>query len=205
MKLKKLLVLTVAITTFFVSTLNVFAASGISAEEQQILNRLKAGITVNGVVKQVPAEYYNMAVTELTNNGADLTADQVKTIIGDIDSAQTVISSDANIKSLKDVRNSDKFSTIVAYANAAANVANPNLTSIIDVSGSVKIVDKAVGDGSGASATTSTTVAETGSIIKQTGVDLTQSAIVLISMAALMTACIFYANKKSLFVVSAKA
>lgn len=203
MKLKKLLVLTVAITTFFVSTLNVFAASGISAEEQQILNRLKAGITVNGVVKQVPAEYYNMAVTELTNNGADLTADQVNTIIGDIDSAQAVISSDANIKSLKDVRNSDKFSTIVAYANAAANVANTNLTSIIDVSGTVKIVDKAVGDGSGASATT--TVAETGSIIKQTGVDLTQSAIVLISMAALMTACIFYANKKSLFVVSAKA
>lgn len=202
MKLKRLLVLATAITTLFVSTLSVCAATGISADEQKVLDRLKAGITVNGVVKQVPTEYYNMAVTDLTNNGADLTADQVSTIIGDIDSAQSVISSDSSIKSLSDVKNSSKFSTVVAYANAAAAVANPNLVSVIDVSGNIKIVDKAVGDGSSAA---TTTVAETGSIIKQTGVDLTQTVIVLLSMATVMTACVFVANKKKLFSFNAEA
>ncbi len=204
MRLKKALVVSAAVATFLFSTLGAYAATGVSAEEQRILDRLSAGVSLNGTVVQVPAEYYNMAVTELTNNAVDLTTDKVDSIIGNIDAAEAEIATDSSITSLADLKTSDKLNTIISYANTAANTANPNLTSVVDASGNVSIVDKSVGTGSSATASSAGTVAESGSIIKQTGFDLTQSVIVMLSLGTIMTACVFAANKKKLFVSDAE-
>ena len=67
MKLKKLI--GVALATVFCLTSSVTAfAAGISADEQLLLDKLKAGVEVDGTVVQAPAEFLAQAENELKTN-----------------------------------------------------------------------------------------------------------------------------------------
>lgn len=104
------------------------AADGITADEQAILDNLKAGVVVDGTVVNVPAEYINQAETYLKTN--DVTAEQATTIIVEIDNVKAVVKENkiTDIKEIKGAVAKD----ILAHAEKAASTVGVTLTVSAD-------------------------------------------------------------------------
>ena len=57
-------------------SLTAFAASGIDANEQAILDKLNTPITVGNQMMSVPAEYYNQAENYLKQDGVSVRSEE---------------------------------------------------------------------------------------------------------------------------------
>lgn len=114
---KKIMAVVATATMTLAMSLSAFAAGTIDANEQAILNELNA--------KKVPAEYVSQARNYFEQDGIEVTADQAKVIIADIDDAAEIAKS-AGIKTKADLQKASAatIDAIVAKASDAAKVVN---------------------------------------------------------------------------------
>jgi len=166
---------------------NVFAASGINADEQRVLDALSQSVTTQaGVSLTLPSRYISQAKTFMLKDGVDLTASQCDQIIAKTNEAVALIAATSATRLLEIPL--DVQSKFVEQAKGAASVIGLTLSynattresTVTDASGSI--------------------VATSGSTVKQTGTDFSSTFLIGGLLAVLILASGVYAKKSNLFV-----
>lgn len=192
MKKRSFFALALTLVVSLAGSVNVKAASGLSADEESILAKLRAGVTVNGQLVQVPEAYINQAENEFMKNDEDVTAEQAAVINSKIDEV-AAIAKEENIQSAADLKNSDSVDELVAIVKEAAAVIDYTV-AFNAASGTITVADSSGND-----------VFTTKNVINQTGFSMTDTVVVGTGLVALLAACVVIANKKKLFASSAEA
>lgn len=196
MKKKNLLTVVLALVMTIGACFTCFAAeAGVSAKEQEILDALKAGVTLqNGTTVQLPANYYNMAQNYLATDGNNLTNSTVDATlekIADIKSTivATGVASAADLKTLMSTDNA-LAATLAEKATAAGRAAG---ITEFDVS--------FTGDGFslGVSDPTGKIKADDSAVIKDTGFSYATTAAAALAVVAVLGGCVVVARKNNLF------
>lgn len=123
--MKKIIAILVAVLTISACAFSASAATGISADEKKIINALSQKITMaSGKVVALPDKYINQAEDYLTK--AELTSDQITSILGYIKNAQNAVKA-SKAQSLS-VAEENVKKEVVKEAQAAAAVINATLS-----------------------------------------------------------------------------
>lgn len=182
-KMKKLLSSLMVACLMFVATISTVGAVGsITADEQKIIDALEAGVTVDGVKVNLKAADINAAKNYLTNN--DVTAAQVTTILNNIEGAKSYMQTN-HIKDIASIKGAHA-TAILGFAQAAADVLG--LTIKVGADGTVTVYKG------------SEVVYSTTNVIKKTGYDFTQTAVMAAGLVAVLFGAGYYAKRKQLLV-----
>ena len=157
----------VLVTAFAVSA---FAASGISAEEQKLLDKFKASVKLDdGKTFEIPAIYISQAEQQLTKD--ELTAAQISTLDKTLDEAFAIIKAN-NIHNAAEAKASPKYDELVKAiqkgCDAAGYIVEPG-----DLEKGAKIV-------------------------KKTGVDMTATIVAVIALVSALAVSVAVISKKNL-------
>lgn len=181
--MKKLLSSLMVACLMFVATISTVGAVGsITADEQKIIDALEAGVTVDGVKVNLKAADINAAKNYLTNN--DVTAAQVTTILNNIEGAKSYMQTN-HIKDIASIKGAHA-TAILGFAQAAADVLG--LTIKVGADGTVTVYKG------------SEVVYSTTNVIKKTGYDFTQTAVMAVGLVAVLFGAGYYAKRKQLLV-----
>ena len=174
--MKKLLSSLMVACLMFVATISTVGAVGsITADEQKIIDALEAGVTVDGVK-------VNLKAADITNN--DVTAAQVTTILNNIEGAKSYMQTN-HIKDIASIKGAHA-TAILGFAQAAADVLG--LTIKVGADGTVTVYKG------------SEVVYSTTNVIKKTGYDFTQTAVMAAGLVAVLFGAGYYAKRKQLLV-----
>ncbi|MHB8132151.1 MAG: hypothetical protein ACYDEX_24605 [Mobilitalea sp.] len=183
MKVKKIVIILSSIIYLF-SPSTAFAA-GLSSGEEALLEKLKAGVEVNGMVKQLPIEFMNQIENELMKNDTDISLEKAEYLSDRMDEVIAIVQAE-NLTTVNDIKESinEILPIIVETAKAVGYLveydAVQSEVSVTDLEGNTVFTNKEV--------------------INQTGSDLTVLVITGSLIVFLLTACILVANKRNLFV-----
>ena len=193
--MKKIIAILVAVLTICACAFSASAATGISADEKKIVNALSQKITMaSGKVVALPDKYINQAEDYLTK--AELTSDQITSILGYIKNAQSAVKA-SKAQSLSVAEESVK-KEVVKEAQAAAAVINATLsvssTPVTDNKGqvtanyAVSLVFNENSNVEGYTSGTKITLDTKDSEIVQTGAEGSVMAVVIGSVVVLAAA-----------------
>lgn len=193
--MKKIIAILVAVLTICACAFSVSAATGISADEKKIVNALSQKITMaSGKVVALPDKYINQAEDYLTK--AELTSDQITSILGYIKNAQNAVKA-SKAQSLS-VAEENVKKEVVKEAQAAAAVINATLsvssTPVTDNKGqvtanyTVSLVFNENSNVEGYTSGTKITLDTKDSEIVQTGAEGSVMAVVIGSVVVLAAA-----------------
>lgn len=193
--MKKIIAILVAVLTICACAFSASAATGISADEKKIINALSQKITMaSGKVVALPDKYINQAEDYLTK--AELTSDQITSILGYIKKAQDAVKA-SKAQSLSVAEESVK-KEVVKEAQAAAAVINATLsvssTPVTDNKGqvtanyTVSLVFNENSNVEGYTSGTKITLDTKDSEIVQTGAEGSVMAVVIGSVVVLAAA-----------------
>lgn len=193
--MKKIIAILVAVLTISACAFSASAATGISADEKKIINALSQKITMaSGKVVALPDKYINQAEDYLTK--AELTSDQITSILGYIKNAQNAVKA-SKAQSLSVAEESVK-KEVVKEAQAAAAVINATLsvssTPVTDNKGqvtanyTVSLVFNENSNVEGYTSGTKITLDTKDSEIVQTGAEGSVMAVVIGSVVVLAAA-----------------
>ncbi len=121
------------------------AIPAFAASNNDVINEIKAGVNVNGTVKQIPADYVKAASDFLEAN--DLTEDQLTTILNDVKEAKAVWAATGETE-FKNIP-ADVQAKLINMASASAKKVGATLTfdgktvKVVDKNGKVYSVVKA--------------------------------------------------------------
>ena len=185
----------VAVLTICACAFSASAATGISADEKKIINALSQKITMaSGKVVALPDKYINQAEDYLTK--AELTSDQITSILGYIKNAQNAVKA-SKAQSLS-VAEENVKKEVVKEAQAAAAVINATLsvssTPVTDNKGqvtanyTVSLVFNENSNVEGYTSGTKITLDTKDSEIVQTGAEGSVMAVVIGSVVVLAAA-----------------
>ncbi len=174
-----------------------FALTGVSTEEQKILDAAPAkaaelGVSTNSAQYQ---KYYSQAVTYVQQN--DMTTEQVNgaiTAMNDATAKAKTAMNKAGVTSLFDL---DK-DTLASLTKDCAKVVTDELAAV-----GIEVKVSADGTVTGVVKNTETgkanTVVSTTNVIKQTGSDMTATVVASAAVVGAIAACGVVAKKKGLF------
>ncbi len=193
--MKKIIAILVAVLTICACAFSASAATGISAEEKKIIDALSQKITMaSGKVVALPDKYINQAEDYLTK--AELTSDQITSILGYIKKAQDAVKA-SKAQSLS-VAEENVKKEVVKEAQAAAAVINATLsvssTPVTDNKGqvtanyTVSLVFNENSNVEGYTSGTKITLDTKDSEIVQTGAEGSVMAVVIGSVVVLAAA-----------------
>lgn len=193
--MKKIIAILVAVLTISACAFSASAATGISADEKKIINALSQKITMaSGKVVALPDKYINQAEDYLTK--AELTSDQITSILGYINNAQNAVKA-SKAQSLS-VAEENVKKEVVKEAQAAAAVINATLsvssTPVTDNKGqvtanyTVSLVFNENSNVEGYTSGTKITLDTKDSEIVQTGAEGSVMAVVIGSVVVLAAA-----------------
>lgn len=193
--MKKIIAILVAVLTICACAFSASAATGISADEKKIINALSQNITMaSGKVVALPDKYINQAEDYLTK--AELTSDQITSILGYIKNAQNAVKA-SKAQSLS-VAEENVKKEVVKEAQAAAAVINATLsvssTPVTDNKGqvtanyTVSLVFNENSNVEGYTSGTKITLDTKDSEIVQTGAEGSVMAVVIGSVVVLAAA-----------------
>ena len=191
MKKKSILVFVLTIGMFLINSEYAMAATGISDVEELVLDRLREGIEMNGIVVQIPVSYLNQVENELMKNDIDITAEQAVIVNSKIDEATEMVKT-MSMADIVNLKNSDTSKQLIGLVEETAAVLDYSV-SINMTDGSVNIINS---DGN--------FVFVTKNAIKQTGFELTETVIVGSILVILLATCIVLADRKNLLVQNMK-
>ncbi len=123
MKKKYLLIFILTLLLTLIGSSNAMAATGISAAEQLILDKMKAGADINGERKYLSTAYVNQAENEFIRNKVDLTKEQAEFINAKIDEAIAVIS-EVGVVDIANLQNSEVAFQLLSLVGEVANEVN---------------------------------------------------------------------------------
>ena len=197
--MKKIFSLVIAMALVFACVVSANAATGITAEEQKIIDALSKKITMaSGSVVEIPDNYINQAEDYLTK--ADLTPAEINQIITDIEEAAEVLEK-------SDVATFDKLN---ATAKNAIIDKVKDAAEVIDAVAVVKKGDKAdnyvvkltfTDDSTVPGYTANDAAVELpivgNNVVKQTGVEGNMMAVIVTSSVVMMgLAFVFISARK---------
>lgn len=193
--MKKIIAILVAVLTICACAFSASAATGISADEKKVINALSQKITMaSGKVVALPDKYINQAEDYLTK--AELTSDQITSILGYIKNAQNAVKA-SKAQSLS-VAEENVKKEVVKEAQAAAAVINATLsvssTPVTDNKGqvtanyTVSLVFNENSNVEGYTSGTKITLDTKDSEIVQTGAEGSVMAVVIGSVVVLAAA-----------------
>ena len=183
---KRLLTVVLTLVMTLGACLTCFAADSISADEQKILDRLNAGVTLsNKTVVKLGATDLAKAEKYLKDN--DLTADQVTNTLAKVEEAQATIKADTKITDLTTLKAQVKEDTTLAAS----------LTASIQAAAKAAGTEVAVDLSTGAVTVAGETVAETPT--KQTGYSYATTVAAAFAVVAVLGGCVVLARKNDLF------
>ena len=173
-----------------------FALTGVSTEEQKILDAAPAKAAELGVsTDSVQLSYYSQAVTYVQQN--DMTTEQVNgaiTAMNDATAKAKTAMNKAGVTSLFDL---DK-DTLASLTKDCAKVVTDELAAV-----GIEVKVSADGTVTGVVKNTETgkanTVVSTTNVIKQTGSDMTATVVASAAVVGAIAACGVVAKKKGLF------
>lgn len=171
-----------------------FAANGISAKEQVLLNKFKAGVVLDdGTVVTPNPRYITQAENWLIKD--DLTDEEIKLLSDTIDKLAVIVKQE-NFHNIYEIRVSDRYDEIVLMIQAACRkvgyIVVPKIggESLNPEPGIKPIGDN--GKGTEIDITPSTKP-------KQTGFDMTATVVSVIALIAVLSGSAVIINKKNLF------
>jgi hypothetical protein len=181
---KKLVAIAMASAMTVAMAVSAFAATGISTEEQKVLDYLKeAG---------VPTSYIAQAEEVFMNNTTDITADQAKEAMATIDDAKQIVK-DNNITTLEQLKaNTTVLNKVVAKANEAAKEVGYTETikvTVKDSNGKTTVLDGST------TVVDNSTPNDKSAVIANAGVDFSTTATVVAGLG-LSVAGVAIASKK---------
>lgn len=183
------------------------ADGAITADEQRILSELDQGVTVGGKTFTVRDYERTHAENYLKQN--DLTADQVNTVVAQIQSARSLIASSGvdvtNINSVEQLIKALPLNVKNQLKDVITKAANALGLTVTFYPGGYTITGANVGSGSSSTGTNtattgkpaSSTVYTSGGAVKQTGITHLSSAISFASLL-LVAAGAFVVGRKKL-------
>lgn len=181
-KLLKVVASIAACAAFTVTTTQ--AAGGIDANEQKVLDTLKAGVVVNGKTVNLDASYITSAENYFMTDGVEMSDAQATNVMTQIEAAKKVIV-DNKITDLATMPKNFQ-DQIIGYADAAAK--EMGLTLVADYSSkTITIKDK---DGK--------VLMTAAKVIKNTGDDFTSTLALSGAIAILLAGAGIVAAKKGL-------
>ena len=179
---KKLVAVTTVLCMTFAMSICAFAAE-ITAEEQEIIDALRAGVVVDGETVTIPENYINQAESYLMRE--DIASEQVAEVLGYVEEAKNYVVSE-NITDLSSM-SSSQMDEMIAVAQEAAEVVDVKLT-VNTQTGIIKGVDEAG------------KVVLSGELsVKQTGTDMNATVAVAVALVAVVGVCVVVASKKKVF------
>ena len=184
MKVKKIVIIILGSIICLFSPITAFAA-GLSSGEEALLEKLQAGVEVNGIVRQLPIEFLNQIENELIKNDTDITLEKAEYLSVMMDEVIAIAQLN-NLTAIKDINETlnEILPIIVEAADAVGYYveydAIESEVSVIDLNGNTVFTNKEV--------------------INQTGIDLSGLVITGGLIIILLTACILVANKRNMLV-----
>ncbi|MDO5403653.1 MAG: hypothetical protein Q4F11_09475 [Eubacteriales bacterium] len=183
---KSLLTVVLALVMTVGACFTAFGADGVSADEQKILTRLQAGITLsNGTTVQLAASDIAKAENYLASN--ELTADQVTETLAKVEDAQAVIKANTSVTDLAALKAAAKedaaFAADLTSAIKAAAKAAGTEVAVDLVNGTVSIAGEEAED----------------TPVKQTGFNFTVTVAAAAAVVAVLGGCVVVARKNELF------
>lgn len=181
------------------------ADGAITADEQRILTELDQGVTVGGKSFTVRSNERAHAENYLKQN--DLSADQVNTVVAQIQSARSLIASSgvdvSNINSVEQLIKALPLNTKNQLKDIISKAASALGLTVNFYPGGYTITGTNVGSGSSSTGTTSasgkpasSTVYTSGGAVKQTGITHLSSAISFASLLLVAAGAFVVGRKK---------
>ena len=186
--MKKIISLIIAMALVFACVVSANAATGITAEEQKIIDALSKKITMSsGSITEIPAKYINQAEDYLTK--ADVTTEEVKQIVEKIEAAAEVIEkSDASTFSKLDKTAKQevikKTEEAAAIVNAVAVIKKGDKADNYNVT--LKFTEESTVPGYTANDGPVEIPVVGGNVIKQTGVEGDMIAVIVAASVVMM-------------------
>ena len=176
------------------------AASGVSAEEQKILNKMESSAAGFGVTDvSLYASYYSQAESWLASGEVDLTASQVDAVLKAIDQAAGLLQQaiDANgAASAKDLLNIIGKDGIMQIAQQIVDAIAPGLKEV----GIIITADMLAGDNGVINvklAKDGTTIGSSDKVIKKTGMNAGATYAVAAGFVMALVGCAAVAKKNN--------
>lgn len=197
---KKVLSVVLAGAMTLTMSVATFAATNISADEQKILDQAKAKAAELGVSEDSAQfqQYYSQAVSYVQSN--DMTAEQVEGALTAMDKAaaeaETAMKT-AGVSSLLDL-DKDTLKSLVSECSDTIQTEFDKVGIQVKLAadGTVTIEsEKTDADGN----KTNSVVIQSGSVVKQTGSDMTATAVVAVAVLGAVATCGVVAKRKGLF------
>ena len=160
------------------------ASQGITEEEQQLLDKFKAGIEVNGEMVTPPASYINQAENELMRT--DVTSEEIAILNERMDEIYAIIQEE-QLTTPAEARQSGRLNEMVEIGQEAAAVVDYTLS--FNASTRVVTVKNEAGE----------VIFETKNVVNQTGFDFTVTFVTIGILGASLVAGIAVAGRKGLF------
>lgn len=176
------------------------AASGVSAEEQKILNKMESSATGFGVTStSLYASYYSQAESWLASGEVDLTAKQVEAVLKAVDQAAALLQDaiDANgAANASDLLNIIGKDGIMKIAQQIVDAIAPGLKEV----GIVITADMLAGDSGVINvklAKDGTTIGSSDKVIKKTGMNAGATFAVAAGLVTALVGCAVTAKKNN--------
>ncbi len=159
------------------------AATGINENEQKLLDKFEEKYTVEGKEYGLPTDYLNKAKAYLMQDGVDLTDAQVTEMVAKADEMKTLFVNN-KITSLDALKNSSVKADALRIAQEGAAVVG--CTVEFDAATNQIAVKNS----------DSQTIFESDATIKQTGMNLNATALIVVFVLAAFAGCAVVAKKK---------
>ena len=190
--MKKLMKLLLSLVLMSLFVLPVLGASDVNAEEQKVLDKLTAGVTIDGKTVALSAEELNLAKNFFMRDEIDLTAADVAGLLTAIDAAAKIMQ-DAKVSDITKLSTDDKLALLKVAQDAVAAIESVELTFAYDFDTNIAQIL-----GAGGVVLAESTVTTESTVIKDTANNLSVTWILLGALSLVIIGGVGVAGKKGL-------
>ena len=190
--MKKMMKLLLSLVLMSLFVLPVLGASDVNAEEQKVLDKLTAGVTIDGKTVALSAEELNLAKNFFMRDEIDLTAADVAGLLTAIDAAAKIMQ-DAKVSDVTKLSTDDKLALLKVAQDAVAAVESVELTFAYDFDTNIAQILGAEGV-----VLAESTVTTESTVIKDTANNLSVTWILLGALSLVIIGGVGVAGKKGL-------
>lgn len=183
-KMKKVISsLLVACLLFITTVSSVSAVGSLNDNEKEVLTALKTVVTVDGAKIKLQASDINTAENYMMQDGFDLTTEQKNIIINNIEATKAYLQAN-HIKDFSSITRQQAYD-ILEFLQAAANA--------IGLTVKLNAADRTISFYDSDKLVYTTT-----QVIKKTGYDITQTAVIASGLVIILIGAGYYAKRKHL-------
>lgn len=184
-KMKKIVSSLLVVCLLVITTITpTWAVGSLNDNEKEVLTALKSKVNVDGATIGLQAADINTAENYMMQDGFDLTTEQKNIIINNIEATKAYLQAN-HIKDFSSITRQQAYD-ILEFIQAAADA--------IGLTVKLNAADRTISFYDGDKLVYTTT-----QVIKKTGYDITQTAVIAAGLVVILLGAGYYAKKKHLF------